>query len=328
MVKIIAEAATCHAGQLELAKSLISMAAEAGADTVKFQHIVPQSLYAPHSIISGERVLNPVIASRAEERLSNNNLLILKHFADEIGIEFALTLFDIESLELISTLELPFVKIASGDLTFFPFLEQISKLEVPVVLSTGMASMSEISAAINVLNPKNPRSLTLLHCVSVYPCAPSLVNLTRISDLQEFGFEVGYSDHTLGDWAALSAVALGAKVIEKHIRLNGGPKTPDHDHSMTEIEFKRFVTSITVAEQGMLRHDKGLSNEETLVKSRARRGVYAMTDLEIGHTIRELDLVFLRPESEFTPMNYIELVGRKVLQKIGRGDPIQVSYLQ
>lgn len=328
MVKIIAEAATCHGGQLELAKSLVLMAADAGADTIKFQHIVPERLYSPRAMVSGKWIQNPAILSRTKELLSNEDLISLKQYADRIGIEFALTLFDIGSLEMVSMLGLPFVKIASGDLSFFPFLEQISSLDVPIILSTGMASMSEISTAISVLNPKNINSLTLLHCVSVYPCPPSLVNLARITELQKFGFMVGYSDHSLGDWAAHSAVALGAEVIEKHVRLSSGPITPDFDHSMSEIEFTKFVNSIRDVERGLLENPNSQSIEESLVQKRARRGVYAAKDIETGQVISESDFMFLRPESEFTPMNYQQLIGKKVLKKIGSGEPIEATYLQ
>ncbi len=328
MVKIIAEAATCHGGQLELAKSLVLMAADAGADIIKFQHIIPERLYSPRAMVSGKWIQNPAIQSRTQELLSYEDLVSLKRYSDKIGIEFALTLFDIRSLELVSMLGLPFIKIASGDLSFFPFLEQISSLDVPVILSTGMASMSEISAAISVLNPKSSNSLTLLHCVSVYPCPPNLVNLQRITELQKFGFMVGYSDHSLGDWAAHSAVALGAEVIEKHVRLSNGPITPDYEHSMSEIEFTKFVNSIRNVQHGLLEHPNGQSIEESLVQKRARRGVYAAKDIEKGQVMSESDFVFLRPESEFTPMNYQQLIGKKVLKNIGSGEPIQAACLQ
>ena len=328
MIKIIAEAATCHAGDVDLGKQLILMAAAAGADTIKFQHIVPHQLYVPHSKASGERVTNPVIQNRMAERLSDLDLQVLKHFADEVGIEFALTLFDIESLELVSILDLHFVKIASGDLNYFAFLEKIRGLEVPVLLSTGMASMPEISATIKVLAPKNACDLTLLHCVSVYPCPPNLINLSRISELKEFGYKVGFSDHSLGEWAASAAVALGSSVIEKHIRLENGPKTADFDHSMTEAEFTKFVKSIRNVELGMLENPAGLSDEEILVKKRARRGMYANKDLPAGHIIAQSDLAFLRPENDFSPTMSLEVVGKKLLKMIEKGDPVGRSDFQ
>ena len=328
MIKIIAEAATCHAGDVDLGKKLILMAAAAGADTIKFQHIIPHQLYAPHSKASGQRVPNPAIQNRMKERLSDRDLQALKRFADEVGIEFALTLFDIESLELVSILDLHFVKIASGDLNYFDFLEKIRGLEVPVLLSTGMASMSEISEAIKVLMPRKASDLTLLHCVSVYPCPSNLINLSRICALKEFGYEVGFSDHSLGAWAANAAVALGSTVIEKHIRLEDGPKTADYDHSLTETEFTNFVLSVRNVEQGMLENSDRLSDEEILVKQRARRGLYANTDLPVGHIITQADLAFLRPESDFSPMMGFEVVGKKLLKMIEKGDPIGRSDLQ
>lgn len=328
MIKIIAEAATCHAGDVELGKKLILMAASAGADTIKFQHIVPHQLYVPHSKSNGERVPNPAIQNRMAEKLSDHDLHVLKQFADEVGIEFALTLFDIESLELVSILDLHFVKIASGDLNYLSFLEKIRALEVPVLLSTGMASMSEISAAIKVLAPKKACELTLLHCVSVYPCPSNLINLSRISELKEFGYEVGFSDHSLGEWAASAAVALGSSVIEKHIRLENGPKTADYDHSMTEAEFTKFVKSIRNIESGMLKNSAGLSDDEILVKQRARRGIYANKDLPAGHIVSQSDLAFLRPENDFSPMMSSKVVGKKVLNVIKKGDPIGHSDIQ
>jgi len=326
MLKIIAEAATCHGGQLELAKQLIRMAADAGADTVKFQHIVPESLYSTKILESGEWIPNPAILKRTKERLSHSELLLLKNFADDIGIEFALTLFDVESLKLVDELGLPFVKVASGDLSFTLFLNQIGKLPVPVIMSTGMSSISEIEIAIDALNLQDKQDLTLLHCVSVYPCEARLVNLNRILVLKELGFRVGYSDHTLGDWAAHTAVGLGASVIEKHIRLKNGPVTSDYDHSMIEDEFKRFVTSLREVDKALCNNGLALSDEERIVKARARRGVYASKDIE--SIISLTDLTFLRPESDFGPMDYRDLIGRRVKQLIPSGHPILKKYLE
>ena len=304
------------------------MAARAGADVIKFQHIVPERLYAPYSKLSGNRIPNPAIENRTKEKLSENDLQVLKGFADENGIDFALTLFDIESLELVSVLDLPFVKVASGDLNYGRFLREISTLNVPVVLSTGMATLSEISTAIDDLRPNKTSNLTLLHCVSVYPCPSNLINLKRIDELKEFGFAVGFSDHSLGEWAANAAVALGSSIIEKHIRLENGPKTADYDHSMTENNFTKFVESVRSVEQGMLPTHLEHSDEEILVRQRARRGIYANANLQAGKTINQEDLVYLRPENDFSPIMENEIVGKKILKMVEEGDPIVRSEFQ
>ena len=162
----------------------------------------------------------------------------------------------------------------------------------------------------------------------VYPCPSNLINLKRIDELKEFGFAVGFSDHSLGEWAANAAVALGSSIIEKHIRLENGPKTADYDHSMTENNFTKFVESVRSVEQGMLPTHLEHSDEEILVRQRARRGIYANANLQAGKTINQEDLVYLRPENDFSPIMENEIVGKKILKMVEEGDPIVRSEFQ
>lgn len=327
-LKIIAEAATCHGGSLNRAIELIELAAHAGADAIKFQHIRPEFLYSPRVGVNGVSVTNPVIIQRRNELLSDLDLKRLRNHAETCGIEFLLTIFDVQSVSLIKSLGLDSVKIASGDLTFLPLVTAVLQSKVHVLLSTGMSPISEVEQVIGRCQEQINGNLTLLHCTSVYPCPPGLANLERISKLTELGMPVGYSDHTLGSWASCAAVALGATVLEKHIRLKNGPKTADFAHSMTEDEFGEFVSSVKNVQIASGVWVENLSNDELTVKSRARRGTYARTALRAGQILSLDDLDFLRPPTDIDPLSLHEIIGMRLKSNLSQGDPVFLSNLQ
>jgi N,N'-diacetyllegionaminate synthase len=327
-IRVIAEAATCHGGDIDIALGLIELASQGGADGIKFQHIVPELLYAPRLAIDGRVVANPAIAQRRKELLSDSELQQLHAHAQACGIEFLLTIFDLQSLELVRKLGLRTVKIASGDLTFMPLVQAVLQSGVQVLLSTGMSPISEVAQVLNNCGDHIDGNLTLLHCTSIYPCPPELANLERIQKLKPFGLPVGYSDHTLGAWASCAAVALGATTIEKHIRLKNGPQTADFAHSMTEENFEEFVVSIRNVSDavGLVADDP--SDAELAVKSRARRGLYARTNLAAGHLISQDDLDFLRPETDVNVLSVSTIIGTRLISDISEGDPILLTNLQ
>lgn len=325
---IIAEAATCHGGDINRAIELIELAASAGANAIKFQHIHPELLYSPRVTLSGSIVDNPAITQRRSELLSDEELKRLRNHAETCGIEFLLTIFDMQSVNLIQDLGLDTIKIASGDLTFLPLVKSVLRSDAHVLLSTGMSSISEVEQVIRECRELVNNNLTLLHCTSVYPCPPELANLERIGKLRSLGLPVGFSDHTLGSWASCAAVALGATVLEKHIRLKNGPRTADFEHSMTDDEFGAFVSSVkNVRIAGAAWHQKP-SDEELIVKSRARRGLYAKTDLMAGKIVSLDDIVFLRPPTDIDPMSLDEIIGMRIGSDVLKGDPILRSDLR
>lgn len=325
---VIAEAATCHGGDITRAMELVELAASAGADAIKFQHIHPELLYSPRITVGGSIVDNPSIAQRRSELLSDEELKRLRNHAETCGIDFLLTIFDLQSVNLIEALGLDTIKIASGDLTFLPLVKAVLGSDAHVLLSTGMSSVAEVEQVVMECHDQVEDNLTLLHCTSVYPCPPALANLERIGKLRGLGLPVGYSDHTLGSWASCAAVALGATVLEKHIRLTFGPRTADFDHSMTEDEFGSFVSSVKNVRLAVTASPENLSDEELVVKSRARRGLYARTNLKAGKVISLDDVDFLRPPTDINPMSSNEIIGMRIASDVLRGDPILRSNLR
>lgn len=326
-VKVIAEAATCHGGCAAKAHELVDAAADAGADVVKFQLIHPHRLYAPFVTASDGRQPNPVIAQRESEQLP---LDVWREVADhcrEREVEFALTLFDVDSLALVSELDLPFVKIASGDLTYTPLLERVGEFSVPVLLSTGMSTMGEIEKAIDALTRFGSPAVTLLHCVSIYPCPPDLANLGRMTALKSFGLSIGFSDHTLGSAVAAAAVALGATAVEKHMRLADGPVTADFEHSLDERALMRFVSDLRAVQAALRGVSLKVSADEKLVMQRARRGGYAARDLPAGSVLSQDDVVWLRPMTAPTPGGVEGLIGRTLRNSLSAGDSIHPDSL-
>ena len=241
---IIAEAGVNHNGSFELAKQLIDKAVEAGVDCVKFQTFKSENLvnqnakkaeYQIENTGSNDSQLNML----KKLELSFENFIELKKYCDDKNIIFLSTPFDNESLEFIEPL-VPFFKIPSGEITNLPYLRKINSYKKPVILSTGMANLEEIKDALNILNNCE---VSLLHCTTEYPCPYEDVNLKAMTTLKnEFNLEVGYSDHTQGIVIPISAVAMGAKIIEKHFTLDKTMEGPDHKASLNPV-YKIIISS-------------------------------------------------------------------------------------
>lgn len=256
-VFIIAEAGVNHNGDMELAKQLVDVAAEAGADAVKFQTFKADSLVnknAPKAVYQQQTSATDesqhAMLKKLELDLEAHKLLMA--YCQQRNIMFLSSPFDIDSIKMLNELNLQIFKIPSGEITNLPYLRKIGQLEKPVILSTGMSDMSEIEAAINVLYSSGLRKedLTLLHCNTEYPTPMSDVNLRAMQTLAtHFDVKVGYSDHTLGIEIPIAAVALGAKVIEKHITLDNNLPGPDHRASLEPEELKSMVNAIHNLEQ-------------------------------------------------------------------------------
>ena len=247
---IIAEAGVNHNGDIKLAKQLIATAKSAGADAVKFQTFKAENLVSKAAPKADyQKQVTPTDESQLEMlkklELSFNDFKELKTYCMEKGILFLSTPFDFESIDFLETLEMPIYKIPSGEITNLPYLMKIARTGKPVILSTGMSDLEEVGLALEVLQSNGTRTTTLLHCNTQYPTPFEDANLKAMLTLKKrFGFPVGYSDHTLGIEAALAAVALGAKVIEKHFTLDKRMEGPDHKASLDPQELKVMVSSI------------------------------------------------------------------------------------
>jgi|694.fasta_scaffold22731_9 sialic acid synthase SpsE len=326
--KIIAEAATGHGGDVKVAQELISSAASIGAQVVKFQLINPESMYIKNiKTETGEFIPFAPYSTRSLEQISVENWRYLYQYSKLLGIEFAFTFFDIESLKILEDISVPFIKIASGDLTHRTLLNEVGKLGLPVILSTGMSNEKEINQALNWLNQSNT---TIMHCVSLYPCPLNLAQISRVETLKKFGFPVGFSDHTLGSTASILAHNLGSRVFEKHFRLNNSPKTADYDHSLPPEEFTKYIKAINFADQvknqNWISHSAdSLHDLET--KNRARRSYYFSKQLRAGAEVQLSDIKFVRPFSISGVAEFENIIGKKLSIEVFADDLISWDVL-
>lgn len=263
--------------------------------------------------------------------LSSESFKELMEYSKSKGIKFLSTAFDIPSLEVIDSL-VDRIKIPSGEITNYPYIKFASQLKKPIILSTGMADLGEIEAALEVLlhNGLQRSQITVLHCNTEYPTPMEDVNLRAMLTIQQaFGVAVGYSDHTLGIEVPIAAVALGASVIEKHFTLDRNLPGPDHKASLEPDELKAMVNAIRNIEQATGGHGrKEPSPSETPNKAIARKSIHLSRDISAGDTLTEQDLIPLRPGDGISPMNWQKVIGRSVTQDLAAGHQLTWQDLQ
>jgi N,N'-diacetyllegionaminate synthase len=311
---IIAEAGVNHNGDINLAKQLIDVAASAGADIVKFQtfnasrqvtRTAKKADYQAQTTDSTES--QHEMLQRLELTEAMHHELIAHCETRHIG--FLSTGFDIESVDLLVRLGQQCFKIPSGEITNMPYLRHIGQLGKIVILSTGMSTLGDIEAAIDVLEQAGtPRSkLTVLHCTTEYPTPMNEVNLRAMRSIKEaFGVEVGYSDHTQGIEVATAAVAMGASVIEKHFTLDRNLPGPDHQASLEPAELKAMVTSIRNIEEALGDGIKRLTPSEVRNKPVARKSLVAKRAIKVGEHFTSENLTTKRPGTGISPMRWDE----------------------
>ena len=250
---IIAEAGVNHNGNFNLAKKLIKLAKKAGADAVKFQIYNTEKLVSRNLSTASYQKKNSKISSQYDLlkklELTQNQHIKLKDFSKKNGIIYLASAFDLESLSFVQKLKLPIIKIPSGEVENIPYLKIISKLNKPVLLSTGLSKFSEIVNIVKILYSfgLKKKNLYILHCNSSYPSKFSDVNLNSINYLKKyFKSTVGYSDHSLGIEIPIAAVSLGAKIIEKHLTINTRMNGPDHSASLEFKDFKKWLIVLEI----------------------------------------------------------------------------------
>ena len=318
-VLIIAEAGVNHNGDLALAKQMIDAAADAGADVVKFQTfsadrlVTRQAKKASYqSKATGNVDTQHQMLSHLELSASMHRELIA-HCAKR-KLEFFSTGFDIESVNFLISLGIKYFKIPSGEITNLPYLRHIGQFRKPVIISTGMATMSDVEAAIDVLEQAGTaRSLiTVLHCTTEYPTPFIDVNLRAMKSIEvAFGVAVGYSDHSAGIEVAIAAAALGATVIEKHFTLDKNLPGPDHKASLEPDELKAMVSAIRNIEIALGDGIKRITLSERLNKTAARKSLVAIKDIKLGEVFSVKNVAAKRPGSGLSPMTWDSLMGRK-----------------
>ena len=332
-VFLIAEAGVNHNGDLRLAKQLVDVAAEAGADAVKFQTFRAEELVTA----SAPKAKYQIGTTGAEEaQLDMLKRLELSHQAHREliehcstrGILFLSTPFDFGSADLLETLGVLAYKIASGEITNWLFLGHIASKKKPVIISTGMSDMGEVEQAVGVLRAAGCSELAILHCTSSYPAPPESVNLRAMQAMSDaFHVPVGLSDHTEGIEAALAAVALGACVIEKHFTLDRSLPGPDHKASLEPGELAAMVRSIRIVESTLGDGLKRATSVEEDVKDVARRSIVARRTIASGTLITQDLLTFKRPGTGIPPSEYKRVIGRKAARTIASDTLIKFEDL-
>lgn len=327
---IIAEAGVNHNGDLDLALQLIDAAAAAGADLVKFQTFSANRLVTRTAQKAGYQTRTTDSQESQHEMLRRLELgagmhekLIAHCAARNIG--FFSTGFDIESVDLLVSLGQDHFKIPSGEITNLPYLRHIGQLGKAAILSTGMATLGEIEAAIEALEyAGTPRtSLTVLHCTTEYPTPMTDVNLRAMQSIHTaFDVAVGYSDHTSGIEVAIAAVALGASVIEKHFTLDRNLPGPDHKASLEPSELKGMVTAIRNIEMALGDGIKRLTPSEAGNKPVARKSLVASQTIKAGEVFSALNITTKRPGTGISPMRWDEVIGQVALRDYQEDDLI------
>ncbi len=329
----IAEIGLNHNGDYDAALSMIKAAKKAGADAVKFQTFIPEMLISPYadSLIKNGTddikdfktidFFNKLILSRKE-------LTRLKKKSDEMDIIFFSSPFDMPSLELLEELNVSLYKIASSEITNTGLIKAVALTGKPAVFSTGIANEHEIENAVAIFKANSNAELALLHCVSLYPLPPQSANLKRIKTLKDkFGLPTGFSDHSSGNEASMLAAAYGARIFEKHFKLDPDFECPDKEVS---LDPERFTEMINMIEKAILMEGTGtisFSEEESPVARSARRSIFALKDIPAGKIIEESDLTSLRPGVGIGADKINAIIGRKTLKNIEKDKIIKEDFL-
>jgi len=311
---IIAEAGVNHFGSMEKAFRLVDMAVEAGADVLKIQHFHTDRVIGKSATDWRDRM-------RSKE-LSEADVRRVKEYCDQSGIQFLCTPHDDWALRFLDEgLNLPAFKIGSGEVENWPFLEQVARCGKPIILSTGMYRIEQIREAIRVLADNGCSELAILHCVTSYPAPPEIINLKVMDEIRSFfPGPVGYSDHTAGTAVPLAAVALGAKVLEKHITLDRDvPNAQDWKVSCDPSNFSAFVAQIREIEAALGQQHKSIGDLEQNSMLWARKSLHSAQSITVGQKIETTMLVAQRPGNGISPAHLTSLIGRVANKDIPAG---------
>lgn len=329
-VYIIAEAGVNHNGSLELAKKLVDSAKDAGADCIKFQTFVAKNIASKNaSKAEYQKQLTNSDESQLEMlkklELSFEEFIELNSYCKSKEIEFLSTGFDFDSIDFLNGLGMNTWKIPSGDITNLPYLMKIAELNKPVILSTGMSTMEDIRAALDVLIENGAGEITVLHCTTEYPTPFGDVNLTAMKTIHtEFEVPIGYSDHTRGIEIPIAAVAMGATVIEKHFTLDRNMEGPDHKASLEPDELKEMVSAIRNVEKAIGTGEKKPALSETKNMAIARKSIIANRTIKKGDILTEENLTVKRPGNGISPMKWFEVIGKQAIRDFEEDELIEI----
>ena len=330
---IIAEAGVNHNGDLELARKLVDAAVSAGANAVKFQTFVADRLVttaAPKAEYQKETTETTESQWEMIHRLelSKESHQALMRYCQDKEILFMSSPFDELSADLLDELGLPVFKIPSGEITNLPYLRHVARKQKPLIISTGMSYLSEVESAVLAIEEEQNHDYALLQCTSNYPADPADVNLAAMDTMaRAFGVPVGYSDHTRGIEVPLAAVALGARIVEKHLTTDRTLPGPDHRASLEPLAFRSMVQSIRLVESALGDGRKVPAPSEAAIAAVARKSLFAAKDIPTGSILTDDLVAIMRPGTGLPPTMLKYIVGRAVRNSIPNGTPITLENL-
>jgi N,N'-diacetyllegionaminate synthase len=326
---IIAEAGSNHNGDLKTAIEMVHQVASCGADAIKFQDFSLNSLFAIEYYAKTLGLTN----NSWQRQIKSYSIKpewhrIIYEEAKSAGITYFTTPFSIEIVDEIDEY-VPFFKIASCDITFFPLLKKVASKGKGIFLSTGASTIGEMDMAVDLLRKYNPPFLCIMHCIMLYPPPIDALHLNFIQTLSDrFNLPVGFSDHSRGTDAALLAIGKGAKAIEKHFTLNKNLEGSDHKNSLNPTELRRLVKKVRLYEQMLGSSQKIITEMERKERIYARRGIYAARNLKKGEELKASAITFLRPNISIGVEKVSDVLGRKLTQDVSKGEPIDYSMFE
>ena len=327
----IAEVGVNHNGKLENALKYVDLCKELGIENIKFQ------TYKTENLVNKKANLAPYQKNNVEEslfgmlkkyELSYSEFETIKKYCDKNKINFISSPFDNESLNFLTSLGVSHIKIPSGEINNYFLLDEVSKLNKKIILSTGMSTLKEVEESIKILTKRklSKNKITILHCSSSYPASYENLNLRAIQTLKyKFNTEVGFSDHTIGYEALISALSLGATVIEKHITLNNHWRGPDHKASLNPVKLKEYFNIYKATQRALGDGIKIVNKEERINLKYSRKSIHAKTQINKGEFFSKKNLTSLRPGSGISPMKVSNLIGKKANRNYSAGEIIDLN---
>lgn len=326
---VIAEAGVNHNGSIKIAKKLVDIAKKSGADYIKFQSFFSEELVTDRAKLANyqKKNLKLKISQKnmlAKYELSEKKLNEIYSYCKIKKIKFLSTPFDVKSLNLLKKFKMDYIKIPSGEITNFPFLEIISKLKKPILLSTGMSTNSEINDALKVIK-KIHSKITLLHCTSSYPAIDKDLNLNALKTIKKkFRLPIGYSDHSVHTYTPILAAGFGARVIEKHFTLDQNLDGPDHKASLNPKGLFEMVKLIRRVEIMLGSFLKKPTKDEKKTKKLVRKSLVALKDIKVDQYFDKKNLGIKRPGVGLHPKLYRKLLGQKSKKNFKKGSLIKI----
>lgn len=328
-VHIIAEAGSNYNGSIKNAKELIDIGKRAGADSVKFQIINTYGLYLPGTYEYGHYDVKEVLDFREKCNLLESEWDEIFKYGKDSSVQVSASVFDKISIDILKKHNPNYIKIASSDLNNIKFLIEVAEQGKELIISTGMATLSEIEKSVNELFKRNFEKIVLMHCVSAYPAELAEMNLTFIDTLRSaFGVETGFSDHTKSSIAATLALTKGVKYIEKHFTMDNSLPGLDHKHAMNEERLVEYIKDIRDAESALMFNKVKISEKEIYTMRRARRALYASRDLSAGEIVNEPDILVVRPQGPMSADKYFDVVGKRLKVKILKHQPFTSDSIE